>query len=62
MHLNTLALAEEIGQLIVQFPFQIREKLLADEKNQELVRELRVVGAQLKRAKAENYTVKWILR
>ena len=62
MHLNTLALAEEIGQLIVQFPFQIREKLLADEKNQELVRELRVVGAQLKRVKSENYTVSWILR
>ena len=62
MHLNTLALAEEIGQLIVQFPFQIREKLLADEKNQELVRELRVVEAQLKRVKSENYTVSWILR
>ena len=62
MHLNTRALAEEIGQLIVQFPFQIREKLLADEKNQELVRELRVVEAQLKRVKSENYTVSWILR
>ena len=62
MHLNTLAFAEEIGQLIVQFPFQIREKLLADEKNQELVRELRVVEAQLKRVKSENYTVSWILR
>ena len=62
MHLNTLALAEEIDQLIVQFPFQIREKLLADEKNQELVRELRVVEAQLKRVKSENYTVSWILR
>ena len=62
MHINTLAFAEEIGQLIVQFPFQIREKLLADEKNQELVRELRVVEAQLKRVKSENYTVSWILR